>query len=82
MFKGFISYLLDKSPTLAILFIASMIVLIYVSAYMFVEAVSEFKCHGYGSQTGRETKYTYLNGCYVKINNQWELKEHIRKVED
>lgn len=43
--------------------------------------VKEYKCANYGDMTGMPTKYKMFDGCYVKTDKGWFLKEQLRDIQ-
>lgn len=43
-------------------------------------AVKEYKCANYEEMTMLQTKYKLFDGCYVKTDNGWLLREQIRDL--
>lgn len=43
--------------------------------------VKEYKCANYEDMTGMETKYKIFDGCYVKTEKGWFLKEQLRDIQ-
>lgn len=39
------------------------------------------KCSNYQQMTGLETRYKLFDGCYVKTEKGWFLKEQLRDIE-
>ena len=42
--------------------------------------VKEYKCSNYEDMTGMQTKYKLFDGCYVKTEKGWFLREQLRDV--
>jgi|JI61114DRNA_FD_contig_21_8657447_length_2408_multi_17_in_0_out_0_2 hypothetical protein len=42
--------------------------------------VKEYKCAVYEDMTGMETKYKIFDGCYVKTDKGWFLREQLRDI--
>ena len=42
--------------------------------------VKEYKCSNYSDMTGMPTKYKVFDGCYVKTEKGWFLKEQLRDI--
>lgn len=42
--------------------------------------VKEYKCANYEDMTGMQTKYKIFDGCYVKTDKGWFLREQLRDI--
>lgn len=58
-------------------------VIVSVLLILFVLGVAQgfnyYTCKNYGSITERTTKYSIVNGCFVKISSGWILQEKMSK---
>lgn len=43
--------------------------------------IKEYKCANYEDMTGMPTKYKIFDGCYVKTDKGWFLKEQLRDIQ-
>ena len=55
-----------------------MMSVILVVAFLFNSATGWVSCNNYQSLTGRQTKYSIINGCFVKTKSGWIPKSEIR----
>jgi hypothetical protein len=42
--------------------------------------VKEYRCSNYSDMTGMQTNYKLFDGCYVKTEKGWFLKEQLRDI--
>ena len=61
-------------------FIISLVMLsvILVVVFIFNYATGWVSCNNYQSLTDRQTKYSIINGCFVKTKSGWIPKSEIR----
>lgn len=43
--------------------------------------IKEYQCSNYESMTNMETDYKVFDGCYVKTEKGWFLKEQLRDIQ-
>ena len=43
-------------------------------------SVSSYQCRSYGSISSRETRFSFVSGCYVKTDRGWRNKKELREV--
>lgn len=56
--------------------------LVLVAVIMFGSwLVKEYKCSNYEDMTGMQTKYKIFDGCYVKTDQGWFLREQLRDIQ-
>ena len=55
-----------------------MMFLILIVAFLFDSATGWVSCNNYQSLTDRQTKYSIINGCFVKTKSGWISKSEIR----
>ena len=55
-----------------------MMFVILIVAFMFNSATGWVSCNNYQSLTDRQTKYSVINGCFVKTKSGWIPKSEIR----
>ena len=55
-----------------------MMSVILVVAFLFNSATGWVSCNNYQSLTDRQTKYSIINGCFVKTKSGWIPKSEIR----
>ena len=55
-----------------------MMLVIMLVAFLFNSATSWVSCNNYQSLTDRQTKYSIINGCFVKTKSGWIPKSEIR----
>ena len=55
-----------------------MMSVILVVVFLFNSATSWVSCNNYQSITDRQTKYSIINGCFVKTKACWIPKSEIR----
>ena len=55
-----------------------MMSVILVVAFLFDSATGWVSCNNYQSLTDRQTKYSVINGCFVKTKSGWIPKSEIR----
>ena len=55
-----------------------MMSVILVVAFLFNSATGWVSCNNYQSLTDRQTKYSVINGCFVKTKSGWIPKSEIR----
>ena len=56
----------------------AMMSVILVVAFIFNSVGSWISCNNYQSLTDRQTKYSIINGCFVKTKSGWIPKSEIR----
>ena len=55
-----------------------MICVILVGVFLFKSVGGWISCNNYQSLTDRQTKYSVINGCFVKTKSGWIPKSEIR----
>ena len=55
-----------------------MMLSVLVVAFMFKSVGGWVSCNNYQSLTDRQTKYSVINGCFVKTKSGWITKSEIR----
>ena len=55
-----------------------MMSVILVVAFLFNSATGWVSCNNYQSLTDRQTKFSIINGCFVKTKSGWIPKSEIR----
>ena len=55
-----------------------MMSVILVVAFLFNSATGWVSCNNHQSLTDRQTKYSIINGCFVKTKSGWIPKSEIR----
>ena len=55
-----------------------MMFVILIVAFLFDSATGWVSCNNYQSLTDRQTKYSVINGCFVKTKSGWIPKSEIR----
>ena len=55
-----------------------MMFVILIVAFLFDSATGWVSCNNYQSLTDRQTKYSIINGCFVKTKSGWIPKSEIR----
>ena len=58
----------------------AMMSVILVAACLFNSATGWVSCNNYQSLTDRQTKYSVINGCFVKTKSGWIPKSEIRSA--
>lgn len=51
-----------------------------VAVLTFSWPLQEYKCYSYSKMSNLETDYKVLDGCYVKTDKGWFLKEQLRDI--
>ena len=64
-------YLLDPIT----LFLFGILVLVLVDY-----SLCSYQCSSYGNMSSRETKFSYVSGCFVKTDRGWRNKNELREV--
>ena len=55
-----------------------MLCVILVGVFLFKSVGGWISCNNYQSLTDRQTKYSIINGCFVKTKSSWIPKSEIR----
>jgi hypothetical protein len=55
-----------------------MLCVILVGVFLFKSVGGWISCNNYQSLTDRQTKYSVINGCFVKTKSGWIPKSEIR----
>ena len=55
-----------------------MMAVMLVAAFLLNSATDWVSCNNYQSLTDRQTKYSIINGCFVKTKSGWIPKSEIR----
>lgn len=55
-----------------------MLCVILVGVFLFKSVGGWVSCNNYQSLTDRQTKYSIINGCFVKTKSGWIQKSEIR----
>jgi hypothetical protein len=71
---------MDKEEKQTILIIAAFGVAIVLAVLAAMYLLESYKCGSYSEMTGLETKFVFVDGCYVKTDKGWFLKEQIRDI--
>ena len=56
----------------------AMLCVILVGVFLFESVGGWVSCNNYQSLTDRQTKYSIINGCFVKTKSGWIPKSEIR----
>ena len=68
-----------KAQKGAVELVVAIIILFFMTFGSWI--VKEYKCANYGDMTGLPTKYKLFDGCYVKTDKGWFLKEQLRDIQ-
>lgn len=68
----------EERQTLLIISASGIIITLVMLAAMY--CIESYKCESYSEITGLETKFVFVDGCYVKTDKGWFLKEQIRDI--
>lgn len=63
--------------------VVSVVLLVVILLFTLIGGwlVREYKCSNYSSMTGMPTQYKLFDGCYVKTEKGWFLKEQLRDIQ-
>jgi hypothetical protein len=56
--------------------------IVLLGAFCFSYACNDLSCSSLRQEAGVQTKYTVLNGCFVKINGKWIPENRWRTIEE
>lgn len=73
-----------RRPAAVATVVAALLFSIVVFAALLVWINEEYqsaKCDAYSDETGRDTRYTFMVGCMMKIPGGWIPKEEFRQVQ-
>ena len=60
------------------LFVIGFWLILFAIVYGISIFVKSYQCSNYGELASRETKYSIINGCFVKTKSGWIPKSEIR----
>lgn len=72
----------STSFLLFVLIVILFIAIVFGSVGGAVYAVSSYSCSQIEENSGHETKYVLLSGCYIQIDEQWIPVNRWRVLED
>ena len=61
------------------LFVTAISLIFLVIILLIPRGVDAYACSNYGSLTERTTKFSIVNGCFVKTNSGWIPQEEMSK---
>ena len=68
------------SSNIEFTFYLVMMFVMLIVAFLFNYTTGWVSCNNYQSLTDRQTKYSIINGCFVKTKSGWIPKSEIRSV--
>ena len=75
--KNSIKGLIESIRDFAAVFIPELIIFSIVlgAVFLFANYAYEYSCNKYEEATGRETKWVFMNDCYINTGEHWLQKD-------